>query len=506
MTSAINEIWAGDQLNRRDEADMLERFLIGEVDILKKQGRCQSYVLALDAQYGEGKSWFLDRLARQLRLNHPVAFVDAWVDDANEEPFVAIMSAIEDGLSPYLSKNKKMAGKFKAASRAALPIIGKMAVGAITKFSQKYLGEAIGSEIAGEFSKAKDAERGKEEKHNAIEEAISEGIGEAGKSLNTLVDKRAEAMLISYRERKQSREVFKHNMAELTDLISAADDQVSQPLFVIVDELDRCRPSYAIKLLEEIKHFFDVPGVVFIIALHGAQLTKSISAVYGVEFDSQSYLQRFFSRRYELRRLPVRELVIYLMGWWQYEDTRLERPPVQGDDNKPIEITAAEYAGRLLEEANVTPRECFAVIDALRIFYQQWDHKAPIELTWALALIVTQLRNKANNEKSLAPFKGKLRLMMPQSRRGYNQELTWSDAHSFTTKYWQVQDISLPDISSELNGEGVTAYMRYRLEREFAYEHANGYQIEKPYSLWRSYWAKLTEIGRFTNTVASAEP
>jgi hypothetical protein len=43
-----------------------------------------------------GKSWFLQRFKAQLAINYPVAFVDAWVDDANNEPLVSIMAALED--------------------------------------------------------------------------------------------------------------------------------------------------------------------------------------------------------------------------------------------------------------------------------------------------------------------------------------------------------------------------------------------------------------------------
>ncbi|WP_081764293.1 P-loop NTPase fold protein [Sphingobium sp. Ant17] len=71
-------------------------------------------------------------------------------------------------------------------------------------------------------------------------------------------------------------------------------DPRQAPIFVVVDELDRCRPDYAIALLESIKHLFDVPGVVFVIALHGRQLTASIEAVYGAKFDATAYLRRFF--------------------------------------------------------------------------------------------------------------------------------------------------------------------------------------------------------------------
>lgn len=292
MKKTIDDIWEGDSLGRMGEALLLESFLIGEVASLQRRGTEQSFVLAIDAAYGEGKSWFLERLRRQLALSHPVAFVDAWVDDANDEPVVPIMAAINAALKPYLAPGSEASTKFKAASRAALPIIGKAITGGAAKLAQRYLGDAIFDEAGEEIRKALESGPGNK---GVIEEAIDTGIEKAGDAVAALVDKQAEAMIADYQKRQKSRALFKSNMKSLVAEIADGDGHSQSPLFIVVDELDRCRPDFALHLLEEIKHFFDIPGVVFVIALHGDQLTKSISAVYGSEFDSEAYLRRFFS-------------------------------------------------------------------------------------------------------------------------------------------------------------------------------------------------------------------
>lgn len=73
------------------------------------------------------------------------------------------------------------------------------------------------------------------------------------------------------------------------------------PLFIFVDELDRCRPSYAIEVLENIKHLFGVKGVFFVVATASEQLGHSIKSVYGNDFDSRGYLKRFFNQTYTLQ-------------------------------------------------------------------------------------------------------------------------------------------------------------------------------------------------------------
>lgn len=71
-------------------------------------------------------------------------------------------------------------------------------------------------------------------------------------------------------------------------------------LIIFVDELDRCRPLYAIETLEAIKHFFSVPNVVFVLSVDIEQLSHSIATVYGQNMDSEGYLMRFVDMQFKL--------------------------------------------------------------------------------------------------------------------------------------------------------------------------------------------------------------
>lgn len=72
------------------------------------------------------------------------------------------------------------------------------------------------------------------------------------------------------------------------------------PLAFFIDELDRCRPDFAVALLERIKHLFNVPRVVFVLAVDRAQLNQSAKALYGLEMDPDGYLRRFIDLAYSL--------------------------------------------------------------------------------------------------------------------------------------------------------------------------------------------------------------
>ncbi|WP_241496697.1 P-loop NTPase fold protein [Aeromonas caviae] len=77
----------------------------------------------------------------------------------------------------------------------------------------------------------------------------------------------------------------------------------------MIDELDRCRPSYAVEMLETIKHIFDISGVVFVLATDTEQLQHAIKVIYGEGFDAESYLGRFFHRRFTLGSISRREFI-----------------------------------------------------------------------------------------------------------------------------------------------------------------------------------------------------
>ena len=89
-----------------------------------------------------------------------------------------------------------------------------------------------------------------------------------------------------------------HSMIEefFDSLLSEQGDR----LVVFIDELDRCKPSFAIQLLERIKHYFSNDRITFVFSINDAQLQQTIKRYYGADFDSCRYLDRFFDYRISL--------------------------------------------------------------------------------------------------------------------------------------------------------------------------------------------------------------
>ena len=82
----------------------------------------------------------------------------------------------------------------------------------------------------------------------------------------------------------------------------------------MIDELDRCRPSYAVELLEVAKHLFEVEHIVFVLAINRAQLAHSIRALYGIGFDADGYLRRFVDVDFVLPEPDRDQLIRALLG------------------------------------------------------------------------------------------------------------------------------------------------------------------------------------------------
>ena len=71
-------------------------------------------------------------------------------------------------------------------------------------------------------------------------------------------------------------------------------------LIVFIDELDRCKPSYAVQLLERIKHYLSDGRITFVFSVNLSELQHTIRRYYGNMFDASRYLDRFFNLRISL--------------------------------------------------------------------------------------------------------------------------------------------------------------------------------------------------------------
>ena len=252
-----------DHLGRKESVEVLTRI------VSRIEGPC---VLALDAPWGYGKTTFLkmwEGWLRQEAQGFPVvACFNAWETDFTNHPFLALSSELTKELESCI-ETAPIPGfnTFKRAGKKLLQIAPQLA----------------GSLVPGGGA--------------TVEAVLS--------VLSTAVSDRVDTN--DYLETKEAIAEFKAALGELAR-------GLDKPLVIMIDELDRCRPSYAVELLEVAKHLFAVNNIVFVLAVNRAELVHSVKGMYGPGFCAEGYLHRFFDLDFQLPKPGRQQFVDALLN------------------------------------------------------------------------------------------------------------------------------------------------------------------------------------------------
>lgn len=268
--------WSKDKMQRRGVAKFLTKYLDSNAEI---------NVLNVNAPWGAGKTFFLENWYDELREERAVIYFNAWKHDYAGDAFVALTAAIHDALKEFIptaqvdSALSDFRSKAARAILAATPAIAKGVLKKITGVDVSAVSEDVDA-------------------------AESEASADDDALLPTAAEKALEALLQSNSQTMRIVDDFKIKFSALAKEAAEAQAVGSavevRPLYIFIDELDRCRPTFSIELLERVKHFFDVKGCKFVIACDLEQLQHSVGAVYGAGFESGKYLKRFFDAEFSL--------------------------------------------------------------------------------------------------------------------------------------------------------------------------------------------------------------
>ena len=244
-----------------------------------------SFVVNLNGVWGSGKTYFITEWKKLVQEKQHIAInIDAWESDYLNDPLTIIIAEILEQIKAQIAPSK-YDPSYKNAEKnvaSALISVGKSTIPLGIKVLGKHLlGEAATDDILNILEKASGSLISRPKKQNDL------NMGELG----------LEAARQHTRHKQFTKE-FKQQVQDLVDL--ALNEHQSKQVYVFIDELDRCRPTYAIEMLETVKHLFDIPNFIFVLSTDTSQLQHSIKAVYGNEFDSYEYLSRFFEQRLSL--------------------------------------------------------------------------------------------------------------------------------------------------------------------------------------------------------------
>jgi hypothetical protein len=256
------EIWADDALGRKQLMQNWAKRLAGARTPL---------CVAVEGRYGSGKSYMFTRWHRENKQNGiPSIYFNAWENEFADDPLTSFMSQI-------LMDHRNDAGIVEKVKGAVMKAGGVLATRALPIAAKGIAGKLFGGEAVAEILKT-----------------LSIDSDDIATELAGFAEDRLAAHVAA---RESSRE-FRHAFAKLiTDLGGESGKVV-----IFVDELDRCRPTYAVSFLENIRHLLTVQGCTFLIGVDSSQMETTIRSVYGNETDAGGYLRKFFDWRVELPR------------------------------------------------------------------------------------------------------------------------------------------------------------------------------------------------------------
>jgi hypothetical protein len=249
----------------------------------------ENLVVFVNASWGEGKTTFSEMWRAWLKLqNLEVIYFDAYASDYFDDPFVSFSGEIVDLADTHLPGGKELEERREFKETAVE--VGKRLASLAAKVGLRAI------------------------TLNAVELTHLQELNEIAAGVSEIGADVIEKEIEHYTKEKDALKKFKESLAKLAVKVR---EKQNFPLTIIVDELDRCRPDFALGLLERIKHLFDVDGVAFVLLVNREQIEAYIRSVYG-NTDAESYLLKFGSLFIDLPKQQSANSLQYQRGVKDY--------------------------------------------------------------------------------------------------------------------------------------------------------------------------------------------
>lgn len=254
-------------------------------------------VISIHSPWGTGKTTFLEMWVYYLTLEegmknkyYPIYF-NAWENDDSKNPLMSIL----------IELNELPEFKESTESKVLTTIASVLSTKAPKFFFKALLGflpldEKIKTEINIFLSSLID--------DGMTLDTIKEAFKDKDK-LEIYSEKFSDFNVELIR--KKIKKLFIKNLENF-------QQKTDKRIIFFVDELDRCRPTFAIETLETIKHLFSVKNYNFVLAWDLEQLSYSIATIYGNNMDTGGYLRRFVDLEYSLPEVNKGNYINNLMN------------------------------------------------------------------------------------------------------------------------------------------------------------------------------------------------
>lgn len=265
MRDIILNSFSDDQFDRKCIAENLTKIILAKNEPL---------VISLDSEWGTGKTTFIHMWKNFLDTDYKESiktiYFNAWDNDYIKDPLLAIFSELELQIK---EDDPKLIQAFTNLKETIKPYI--------------QMGTSVGIKVLSQ---------GILEKNDfSLEDNIDSDLIKISKKLG-------EVAISEISTSKKLRKELKNEMKNY-------QSSTGKNIIFFIDELDRCRPTFAIELLEVIKHLFDIDNFTFIVSIDKEQLSHSIATIYGQNMDTIGYLRRFFDLDYKLPKVDLNKYI-----------------------------------------------------------------------------------------------------------------------------------------------------------------------------------------------------
>lgn len=227
------------------------------------------FIILVDGPWGDGKTFFVKTVEQVLKALNPQLYTDEGIKSEQLEPITKELENETISFLPFYFN----AWENDFAEDPTTAILASMAV----SFNRA---DMIKKRKVSELLPA------------AIDAALS--ITPISLRVSSVADSlKGDNLVESYSKRTTLRGLI-NKLAEESNL------EIANKLVIFIDDLDRCRPDFAVKLLEQVKHLFQSKNLIVVISTDSVQLAHAISGLYGSEYDSTHFIERFFDRRLTL--------------------------------------------------------------------------------------------------------------------------------------------------------------------------------------------------------------
>lgn len=356
ITVPVDEPFKNDKLGR-------EPFVSATTELLKAIQ--EPFVIALNAPWGSGKSTTFKLLENKLQADEIVTVsFNAWEVDYATDPLVPLVSTMHERLLEIKGYGQTLTiDKIERFKKLGGAIVKHGAIAAMKVATAGFLD---GAAITDELSKAT--------------EKVSEDL------TGDVID--------AFKREKNAAQKFRELLTEITShvRVRTEDGKTPPPVVLLIDELDRCRPTFAVAMLERIKHFFSVPGLVFVLAIDIEQLKSSTRKVYGLEMDAIEYLRRFIDLELSLPRSDISKMAEGMLtncGADEFFAARINYPQMREDRNWIVSVLK-----ELANNFDLSPRTVQRIISRLMLVLRQTPSNYYLDPILVVFMIFLRMRDE----------------------------------------------------------------------------------------------------------------